>query len=94
MRIIGAGGPGDPLPPVKPALDVAGYLATFIPDAVSVTREEYQARLETCAACIYRTAGKLGFRCAACGCFIAVKATVARFNCPQSKWPGDPPPKP
>ncbi len=75
--------------PTKPALDVASYLSRFVPASLSVTPEAYAARLEVCATCIYRTAGLLGFRCAACGCFIHIKATLAGFHCPQLKWPGD-----
>lgn len=73
----------------KRALDVAALVASFIPDAVSLSAEAYRARLDVCATCIYRTAGAAGFRCAACGCFIAIKARLPGFRCPQLKWPGE-----
>lgn len=85
-----SGNPNDPdrnTVPKKPALDVAGFVAGFVPDAVSVTAGEYKARLDVCANCIYRVTGTAGFRCACCGCFIALKAKLPRFDCPQKKWP-------
>lgn len=89
-----SGNPNDPpresVAP-KPALDVAGYVARFVPSAVSVAPDEYAARLQVCSTCIYRTTGLLGFRCAACGCFIHIKATLRGFHCPRHYWPGDPP---
>lgn len=75
--------------PKKSALDVAALVASFIPNSLSVAPEAYQARLDVCAGCIYRTAGTVGFRCAACGCFVAVKAALRAFHCPQLKWEGD-----
>lgn len=91
-----SGNPGDrprDQVPKKPALDVAGFVASFIPTAASVTTAEYEARLDVCATCIYRVVAPVGVRCASCGCFIAIKAALPAFHCPQSKWPGDPPKK-
>lgn len=87
-----AGNIGDPTVdelPKKPALDVASFVAKFVPGAASVTAEQYQDRLEVCASCIYRVTGPAGHRCRACGCFVAIKAKLRGFHCPQGKWEGD-----
>lgn len=87
-----SGSPHDPprdAVPRKPALDIAGYISRFVPSSLSVTPDEYAARLQVCSSCIYRTAGLLGFRCAACGCFVHIKAALPGFHCPQLKWRGE-----
>jgi hypothetical protein len=47
-----------------------------------VEDEQYRRRLEICSTCD-RRAGK---RCAACGCWINVKARGRAFRCPIGRW--------
>ncbi len=57
----------------------------------TVPASEAEERLKICGGCEQNNGG----RCAACGCYIKVKATWASQDCPLGKWslpcipPGD-----
>jgi hypothetical protein len=94
MNLSISGSPSDPpreTVTAKPPLDIAAYLARFLPSGLSVTKDEYAARLAICATCIYRVSTITGDRCLACGCHNALKAKLRAFHCPQLLWPGDQP---
>jgi hypothetical protein len=66
------------------AWSLAQAVATFVGDGFrTVAAAQYQKRLEICDACDRRS----GSRCAACGCWVALKARGRRFTCPLGRWP-------
>lgn len=67
-------------------LSVAGAAARFVADGMRLCSDDvYRARLEVCKCCDQL----LGDRCAACGCFVSVKARGRALKCPVGKWPDD-----
>ena len=59
-------------------------LAAFAADGLTtVSRADYEKRLEICDACNER----VGSSCRLCGCFLKVKAQGRAFECPAGKWP-------
>jgi hypothetical protein len=71
-----------PLP--RQAWNLARSLADFVADGMkTVTKEQYQRRLEICDACDRRR----GNRCLECGCRLSLKARGRAFRCPIGKWP-------
>ena len=76
-------------PPSPPALssqawNLASSLAAFVADGMkTVTKHQYQQRLEICDACNRRQ----GNPCMECGCRISLKAQGRAFRCPLNKWP-------
>lgn len=68
----------------RQAWNLARALAGFVADGcTTVTAEQYRRRLEICDGCERRR----GNRCAACGCYLSLKARGRAFTCPLSKWP-------
>jgi hypothetical protein len=64
--------------------NLASSVAAFIADGChTVTREQYQMRLEICSPCEDRQEGA----CTRCGCNLALKAQGRAFGCPLGKWP-------
>lgn len=62
-------------------------LGQFIMNPHSVTTKQYEERLKVCSGCDrYDDESN---RCGVCGCFLALKAQGAAFNCPLKKWPGE-----
>lgn len=49
----------------------------------NVSKEDYEARMETCLTCIHRRGGG----CSICGCNLQVKATMKNNKCPVELWP-------
>jgi hypothetical protein len=72
-------------PPITTQVwNVTTALASFVGDGFkTVTTEQYQARLDICDGCEFRT----GNRCNACGCYLSLKAKGRAFQCPKNKWP-------
>ena len=81
--------PQSPVPERPPSLarqawNLARSLADFVVDGCkTVTREQYQARLEICDGCDHRRNN----RCMKCGCRLSLKAQGRAFQCPEGKWP-------
>ena len=68
-------------------LESASNLATAVIEHTrsglqEVSEEERQRRLELCEGCPQLTGG----RCAACGCFVSLKAKWLSQKCPLGKW--------
>lgn len=59
---------------------VAGHV---VDGAAKVTPEMLESRLQVCSLCDQRTDD----RCAACGCYVAVKASWRTSECPLARWP-------
>jgi hypothetical protein len=81
-----ATGPKSEGPPslMRRTWNLAGSLASFLADGCkTLTKEEYQARLEVCDTCDQRR----GNRCLKCGCRLSLKARGRAFQCPLNKWP-------
>ena len=49
-----------------------------------VPEKIYQDRYETCLSC--PLLNKVMKTCAACGCFMKLKATLPNASCPKGKW--------
>ena len=74
------------MPPAKTQLwNFLAAVAAFVTAPGLVDATEYRRRLGICDGCKNR----VGRRCLACGCFIAVKARATAWHCPAGKW--DPP---
>ena len=59
------------------------YLNPLVGDGCGIVDDAtYQRRLEVCRKCDRLS----GNRCAACGCFINVKARGRIFRCPLGRW--------
>jgi len=68
----------------RQAWNLTTSLASFVADGCkTVTKEEYQRRLEVCDACDERREN----RCRKCGCYLTLKARGRAFRCPLDKWP-------
>ena len=66
----------------RQAWNLARSLADFVADGCkTVTREQYQARLEVCDSCEHRRSN----RCMKCGCRLSLKAQGRAFKCPEGK---------
>lgn len=64
--------------------NLAESLAAFIADGCkTVSKEQYQQRLEICAECPERQHNT----CRRCGCRLSLKAQGRAFTCPLGKWP-------
>jgi hypothetical protein len=62
-------------------------VVAFVGDGCGVVDDGvYRQRLEVCRTCDRRN----GNRCAACGCWINVKARGRVFRCPLGRWERDP----
>ncbi len=60
-----------------------GAVVAFVGDGcVLVNDTEHRRRLDVCRTCDRRA----GRRCAACGCWIAMKARGRAFSCPLGRW--------
>ena len=73
-----------PLPPLTTqASNLFQSVVAFVGDGCGIVDDAtYRQRLEIC-----RTCDRLsGDRCAACGCFINVKARGRIFSCPIGRW--------
>ena len=81
----GAAAPHQKMPSLaRQAWNLARSLADFVADGCkTVTREQYQARLEICDSCDHRRNN----RCMKCGCRLSLKAQGRAFKCPAGKWP-------
>ncbi len=78
-------GRGDPaLPPLTTqASNLFQSVVAFVGDGCGIVDDQqYRRRLEICQTCDQRT----GNRCAACGCWINVKARGRVFRCPIGHW--------
>jgi hypothetical protein len=76
--------PRQPLGLAQRAWNLAESLAAFIADGLqTVTKEQYQQRLEICDQCDRREGGM----CLECGCLLAIKARIRVSHCPLEKWP-------
>ena len=78
-------GRGEPeLPPLTTqAANLFQSVVAFVGDGCGVVdNDQYRRRLDICQTCD-RRAGK---RCAACGCWINVKARGRAFRCPIGRW--------
>jgi Family of unknown function (DUF6171) len=65
------------------AANLVHSVVTFVGSGGGLVDEtEHRRRLEICAACDLLR----GNRCAACGCFIKVKARGRVFRCPIGRW--------
>lgn len=65
--------------------NVSQSLADWAAAPGNVTKEAYEARLQTCGACPYLQ----DTSCGICGCYIAVKAKATAWHCPTFRWEGD-----
>jgi len=72
------------LPPLTTqAANLFQSVVAFVGDGCGIVDDQqYRRRLEICQTCGQRT----GMRCAACGCWINVKARGRVFRCPIGKW--------
>lgn len=65
--------------------DVAEYLdraLELLPEKERATGKVYENRIEVCRSC-----SKLeGVVCMACGCYVELRAAVAKQRCPYKKW--------
>lgn len=69
---------------VKLAANFAKAMAEHVSDGLHrVDAQQLQGRLEACTLCDQRRNN----RCAACGCFLAPKASIRSSVCPLGKWP-------
>jgi hypothetical protein len=69
----------------RQAWNLVASLASFVADGMrTVSKEQYQKRLEICDACGRRR----GNRCTKCGCRLSLKARGRAFKCPMDYWPG------
>jgi len=74
------------LPPgwLQRGWNLASSLAAFTADACkTVSKVEYEARLNICDACPERQ----GNKCLKCGCRLSLKAQGRAFQCPLGRWP-------
>jgi len=84
-----ANNPGSPGPTESPALlnrvwNFARAVATHVAGGcLSVSTEEYAARLAVCDTCPDRSENV----CLQCGCYISMKAHWRAMQCPLNKWP-------
>lgn len=53
-----------------------------LPANAKVSDGEYLIRLETCKECDYLNEGT----CAACGCYVELRAAAKTGKCPYKKW--------
>ena len=68
---------------IKMAANFTKAIAEHVTDgAKTVDRETLERRLEVCSLCEQRTED----RCAACGCYLAEKASWRSSECPLGKW--------
>ncbi len=68
----------------RQAWNLARSLTHFVADGCkTVTKEQYQERLEICDGCDHRRSN----RCMKCGCRLSLKAQGRAFKCPAGKWP-------
>lgn len=64
--------------------NLAKALKDFVADGCkTLSVEDYQRRLEICAACPHRERNTCGI----CGCRLSLKARGRAFQCPLDKWP-------
>jgi hypothetical protein len=64
--------------------NLAASVAAFVADGCrTITKEQYQERLEICAPCPERRNNM----CRQCGCQLLLKAQVRALVCPLAKWP-------
>lgn len=79
-------------PPLPSLVAMAGNAAqAAVEEALAIARgdaapaiEDIAARLSLCQACAqYRPADE---RCAACGCYLALKTAARAARCPLGKW--------
>lgn len=53
--------------------------------APSVTENQYNTRIKTCASCPHLK--RASMRCGKCGCLVEHKAKWATTTCPDKRWP-------
>lgn len=53
-----------------------------IKEADRVTDDVYEDRLQICTSCDKLNAGT----CAACGCYVEIRAVSSIAHCPKKKW--------
>ena len=76
-------GRGEFPPLATQAANLFEAVVAFVGDGCGIVDEpEYRRRLEICRTCD----GRSGNRCAACGCWINVKARGRVFRCPIGRW--------
>jgi hypothetical protein len=63
-------------------LDMIEKYRDAIKQADRVTKEEYERRLAVCQTCDKLFEGT----CAACGCYVELRATAKVSRCPHKKW--------
>lgn len=64
------------------AWDLAKSVATFIAHPYFTQKDEYERRIAVCDKCDHREVS----RCTKCGCFVAIKARVKAWQCPENLW--------
>jgi predicted RNA-binding Zn-ribbon protein involved in translation (DUF1610 family) len=65
------------------AVNLFESVVAFVGDGCGIVDEAvYRQRLAVCQSCDRRS----GNRCAACGCWINVKARGRVFRCPLDRW--------
>jgi hypothetical protein len=64
------------------AWDLAKSVATFIAHPYFTQKDEYERRIAVCDKCDHREVS----RCTKCGCFVAIKARVKAWHCPENLW--------
>lgn len=57
------------------------YIANMDAD-IKVTEEVYESRLQVCLGCDFLLQGM----CRTCGCYVELRAVVAKNSCPNKKW--------
>ncbi len=65
--------------------DIVDYLErgiSNIPKELRTKDEEFRKRINVCRSCDYLS----GATCNACGCYVELRAAVARQKCPYKKW--------